>query len=950
MVLTPNKITTVNAARMADYFLDLGVQRNRGDYYAGPAGEAVESPGRWLGATALGVEGEITLEQLLNLLDGRHPITGKRIVPWKADRIAAQDFTFSAPKDVSIVWAVGDAETQAGIDAAQAAAVAEAHAWITRHLEVVRRRADRGDSGRGREGNPIITETAAAVIGAAFAHHTSRQSQMQAAAGIPPDPQVHTHLLLAMAQRHDGRMAAIHSRALYKHLQEIDAVYLAGLAAGLAEMGFEIVRGTGRGGRFFEIAGVPASLRADWSSRTAEIEELRPELVRKFRARYGRDPTTIELGNLTVRHRIAKGAGHPAPREWWRRVGAEHGVTEDTILALRSRGAGLPPPSVGREQLASELLGDDGLTKDHAVVTTAKLRAVMFRRAAGILTVADTEELLTQLTASGDLVSLGGERWTTRGMLEIERGVLAWHERRRDRPPPRRATQHQVWTALQTVRQQRNLTLTDEQREALRLILGQGFTAVTGAAGTGKGVVLTAAAHVWRAQDRRVFALAVAGATAQRLAADLGDGAIAMPLQGFLTRLQHDRIELHPTDVIVVDEAGMVGSRQWGRFADAVGDVADVTLLGDHAQLSALSAGGLWPKLAANGPRLHAVQRTRVAWEQRGWDLWRRGATQEALATYARHGHVRLTATREEAVSAAVAAWNADGRTGLIITIASNAERHTANIQAQVYKAAAGELGTEAAVIRTAHGDVTLHGGDQVIFRAQWRIPKAQRVENGTTGAVVAVDPARGTLTVRTDEARPRELAMPVGEASGLLDLGYAAHVYKAQGATVDRAYVIAGGWQTDREALYVACSRSRHGTRLFLDRESLGEELDAEALAVMSQRGSRSRAKTAACTHLPHLPGIAAMADEQAQEPRKRGRRILHSREPLVQRYQKQERRRTERAAGRRQRAGAAYGEQSANRARRRTVEALAADAGVPNWVVRTFQAITGIRYDLRQ
>jgi TrwC relaxase len=78
-------------------------------------------------------------------------------------------------------------------------------------------------------------------------------------------------------------------------------VYLAALAAGLAEMGFNITRGTGRGGRFFEIAGIPKALCADWSSRTAEIEALHPWLVAAFRAKYGRDPTTIELVLQRVR-------------------------------------------------------------------------------------------------------------------------------------------------------------------------------------------------------------------------------------------------------------------------------------------------------------------------------------------------------------------------------------------------------------------------------------------------------------------------------------------------------------------------------------------------------------------------------------------------------------------------------------------------------------------------
>ena len=121
-------------------------------------------------------------------------------------------------------------------------------------------------------------------------------------------------------------------------------------------------------------------------------------------------------------------------------------------------------------------------------------------------------------------------------------------------------------------------------------------------------------------------------------------------------------------------------------------------------------------------------------------------------------------------------------------------------------------------------------------------------MENGTTGEVIAVDPA----------ARPSAGADARGEAAGDgdrrggdepsgLDLYYAAHVVKSQGTTVRRSYVVAGGWQTSRETLYVACSRAREGTRLFVDRESLGSEVEREALAEMVRRSAESRAKLAA-------------------------------------------------------------------------------------------------------
>jgi conjugative relaxase-like TrwC/TraI family protein len=936
-VLTPNKIKSVDAGRMAEYFVDLEAQRARGDYYAGHDGAAAEQPGSWLGGEALGVAGPVSLEQLLRLLDGCHPDTGRRIVPWKADRTAAQEFTFSAPKTVSGAWAVGDEETRAGIDAAQAAAVAEAHAWITRNLRVVRRRQDRGRAYRRHDGNPETFETAAAVIGPAFAHHTARQSHLQSKLGLPPDPQIHTHLLLAMAQRHDGRLVALWSEALYAHLQEIDAVYLAALAGGLAEMGFEITRGTGRGGRFFEIAGIPKALCADWSSRTVEIEAMRPQLIAEFRGKYGRDPTTIELSSLGLRYRVAKGSGeHPSPREWWREVGAQHGVTEETIRELRRRGGGLPAPAVGSAQLAAELLGEDGLTEEHAVVSTSRLRARMFQRAAGILTVTDTEELLATLIADGELIALGEERWTTKGMLEAEQRVLAWRNTRVGRPPPVQTSQSGLWAAMRAVERDRGLTLSGEQRTAIGAILAGGYTALTGKPGVGKGVVLSGSFRAWSSRGQRVFALAVAGRTAHRLGDDLGPGAVAMPLQGFLTGLEHGALTLRPDDVIVVDEAGMVGSRQWETFAAAVGSVGTVVLVGDHAQLSPLSAGGLWPALATGGPELHEIQRTKVRWQRTAWDQFREGQTATALGAYARHGHLTVSGTRTEAVTSVVSAWNADGRSGLIVTDASNAECHTVNLAAQAARHTAGELGAEALPITTAHGELALHAGDRVIFQQQWRIPRAQRVENGMTAVVDGVDLGRQVVIVRTNEAQPRRLEMSVAAAGELLTLGYATHVYKAQGATVDRVYVIAGGWQTHRESLYVAMTRSRLGARLFVDRETLGQATDADALVTLTRRGRMSRAKTAASLHLARVDGLGA---EAAQEPRKRPVRVLTDRTPLVERYHRRQHRRAAHAQTRANRAVVARlrGQAAARRQQRR-------DAGQPvAWLWSPLPALAG-------
>jgi AAA domain/TrwC relaxase len=803
--------------------------------------------------------------------------------------------------------------------------------YVEQHIPLIR---------RGRNG--VIVETAAELIAVAFAHHTSRQTGGQADREMPPDPQVHTHVLMPFAMRHDGEIAAINSAALFRGRQEIEAVYHTALADRLAEMGFEIQRGTGKKQRYFEIGGISEELCAEWSSRHQEIAEKNDAYAAEIRAEYGRTPGLIKLREQAVRSRIPKGRTYPDPATYWREIGAAHGVTAATIDALCRPGS--RPAAAEREaQFAAELLGEDGLTREHATFNTQALKIGGLRQAVGLLGVDAAAAAITKLADRGDLRQLQDDAWSTEEMLALERDVLAWRERRRALPPPPQPTNEQVWHAIRAQQREREITLSGEQLEAFRTMLRDGFTAVTGEAGVGKGVVLEAAADVWRSQGRRVFAVAVAGATAQRLAADMGEGVQAMTLDGLTTGLKHRSLRLRPDDVIALDEAGMVDTRRWAKLAGAIGDIAHVVALGDAAQLSPLSAGGLWPMLADDGPRISGIRRTMLGWEAAAWQHLRAGETLAALGGYAEHGHLTVSATRWGAVDDAVRQWDADGRTGLIITDASNAERHRANVAAQQRRVAAHELGAMAQFLRTEEGLVALHAGDRVIFRRQWRIGGGvRRVENGTTGQVVAVDIQRHVITVRTDEAEPRELEVSATEADPLLDLNYAAHVYKAQGATVDRTYVIAGGWQTHRESLYVACSRSRLGSHLFLDRESLGSDTDADALTAMAARGALSRGKVAATSlHSPAVARRARLAE------RKRTRQVLTSRKPLVDRYRRRQELRWARYEGRRTREYAGF--EIEHRAHLQRSKRYRQKAAVPSWVVEAFERVTGMAYGLR-
>ena len=924
-MLPIKKLKGCRAVDVALYYTEYEVQRKIGEYYVEPEGKPKQSRGRWLGrmAARLGLAGEVPEEEFLRVLDGRDPRTGKRWMPWRKDHVAAHDLTPSAPKSVSVAGVLSSPETSRLIEEAEDYAIEVMLDYMTANVKLVR---------ATRQGK-VVLETAAEVLAVGFRHTTSRPTREQARHGIPPDPNRHVHVVISAVRRHDGKIVALTSQPLFDARQELQAVYHAAFATRLAALGFTIERETS-GGCGFEIGGIPQALCEDLSGRTKEIHAHRPGEIARFREKYGRDPTYIELRDLDLRCKLPKGRVDGDPAAFWREVGRQHGVTAEAIEGLRRPGV-LPSPAEGRAWVREDLLGENGLTKEHATFTTEWLRILALRKAAGVISVADTGKVVDDMIAAGDVVAAGKDRWTTREMIEAEKGVLAWSDERRPLRTPRRPSAHVVWEAIRSQQEARDVTFAGEQLTALRAMLTQRFTAITGAAGSGKTAIVGAAADVWHREKRRVFAVAVAGATAQRLGEDLGEDAVSMTLDGLVTRLEHGRLELRDDDVIVLDEAGMVDTRRWARFAAAVQGRADVVTLGDHAQLSPLSAGGLWPLLARGGPELQEVHRTQSRWERAAWRLLRTGEAGPALRLYARCGRVSMSATRSEAQAAAVGAWDADGRTGVIITDASNAERDAMNLLAQQRRQAAGELGD--AGVRLSPAGPSFRTGDRVIFRRQWRLGQGiRRVENGTTGVIAAADPGRGVLTVRTNEQHSRDLEVPA-EGSPLLELGYASHVYKSQGMTVGKSYVVSGGWQTHREALYVACSRAREGTHLFVDRETLGVVTDADALAVMAERGRRSRAKRAATAR-------AEPPRESGGRSRRQGRRPQR---PLAERYWRRRGLRTVRAEERRMRdEGASIVRLRNQRPRQSVIEKVAAAEGVPAWVVQTFQEVTGMRY----
>jgi hypothetical protein len=669
--------------------------------------------------------------------------------------------------------------------------------------------------------------------------------------GGVPDPQLHSHVVVLGAERIDGRFAAVDSRELFRSARANGAWYRSELANGLGQRGLEVEGGTGRDGRYFEVKGVPEKLSERWSARSKDIQQA----AAKFRDRYGRDPRAGELGSITVATRGGKSiASEVGVNAAWQAVGEEYGLSREQAQSLFAGIDHSLAQSLTGEQardLAKDLVRD--VTKEHSIVRERDLHARAYELSAGVCQPGEADKVLGGLVQSGELVELEGGRWTTRELREREQATLHLAgSRAGERAAP--VTEASLRQARVQMQNEIGAPLSIEQRDALQTITGEGGVSIlVGQAGTGKGVVLSTAANAWEKEGYHVIGTAIAGATAERLGAD-AKLEHAVNTSALLGSVQSGYTHLGPDTVVVMDEAGMADTNRLAALVEVTAERdSKLVLVGDQAQLPSIGAGGMFAELQDRVPtaELSEVHRANHEWEQEAWAQLREGESHEALAAYEQHEQLHIADTREQAAERMVGGWaqareeNPAERT-VMLTDASNVELDKINTLAQEHRAQAGELGEER--VELPDRPYGLAAGDEVIFTGAFYQPGEPRVENGTLGTVTSTD-KENQLSVQTQGAHEREVSMNTGEFKDLR-LSYAQHVYKAQGLTVNHAFVLTGGWQTDRERAYVALSRAQERTDIYVSHEDLGEQgMDAGAIERLGEAMAESHAQQASIT-----------------------------------------------------------------------------------------------------
>ena len=509
----------------------------------------------------------------------------------------------------------------------------------------------------------------------------------------------------------------------------------------------------------------------------------------------------------------------------------------------------------GDKIIADPAIALNAITHSQATFTTRDLAQFAFRHSDGK---DQFDSVIASVRGSPELVALGKdgkdqERFTSRDMIAVEErlglsaSMLATSEHHGVADRNRHA-------ALDDAAE-RGLILSGEQRDAFDHVTGQrDLSSVVGYAGSGKSAMLGVARDAWERQGYNVRGASLSGIAAENL--ETGSGITSRTIASLEYQWKQGREQLSERNVLVIDEAGLTGTRQMERVLSAARDAgAKVVLVGDPEQLQAIEAGAAFRSLAeAHGAvEITEIRRQRDDWQRGATRALATGRTGEAIHAYGDNGMVHSAETREAARAELVEGWDqartSDPHKSRIILTHTNAEVRDLNIAARDKLRDHGELGSDVDV-KTERGERQFASGDRMMFL---RNERGMGVKNGTLGTVGQVTP--GHMAVRTDDGR--SVAFDLKDYAHI-DHGYAATFHKSQGVTVDQAHILATPGM-DRHSAYVGLTRHRDGMQLHYGRDDFADQSN------LVRTLSRERSKDMASDY--PLPDAAARGFAERRE-----------------------------------------------------------------------------------
>jgi len=871
-------------------------------------------PGRWFGEglARLGDAGrhlrpgDVVTEEAMTAVfrDGVDPLTNDalgrpypRFDDGKRHAVVGYNLTFTAPKSVSVLWALADDATRATVYDAHRAALASSLEFVEQR--VIRTRI--GDGGRQQ----VHTR---GMIAAAFDHWDTRAG----------DPNLHTHVVIAnKVQGPDRAWRSLDGRTVHAAVVTVSEVYDAFLADELARrLPLEwSMRDRGpRRNPAFEIDGIGDDLLAHFSARAERIHCAEQEWLAQFEASHGRAPTRVETTrarqHLTRATRPPKTVRRLADLldDWANRARALTGI-EPHDLATRALtgtyGRALHAHDVGpevRAAMVAQVLDD--VSTRRSVWTTWNLGASAVRtsKLLRMASPAERRALLNTVTADAAAACVhlddnrdpttrrtGESMFTTTELLGAEKVLIDAAET--DGFPHRPA---EALGRIQLRAEHHLGALAADQRAAAEAVITSGWLldVIVGPAGSGKTTTLAALTSFWRQGIGPVVGLAPSATAAHTLSESLGvtcettakwlyestgDGAAARAIrygeavereftgdfretraaheEQWRLRADQDTWRFAPGQLVIVDEASLADTRTLAAIVDqARAATAKVLLVGDHLQRGSVDAGGAFGMLARRGPtaELTSLWRFTNPWEARA-SLELRHAHPEALNSYEAHGAFTSGIHDDMLGDALAAATTArDQDRAAILQAVDNRTVRDLNARARSDGILAGTITRDGV---TLHDGLTAGVGDRIVTRRNHRriaTPDGY-VRNGAFWDVTDVLPD-GAMRVRPATRKPgidgRTVRLPASYVAEHVELGYATTIARTQGMTVDETHTIAAPGM-GREDLYVAMSRGRRTNRSYVvvepDPDCLPGQAPSSGREVLEQILATSHAEPSA-------------------------------------------------------------------------------------------------------
>jgi conjugative relaxase-like TrwC/TraI family protein len=822
----------------AGYYTDVSTSA---DYY-NPAIPG-EIPGQWLptrAAKAAGFKGEVSKSLFQFACNGFAADGAKmRQNAGKEKAQAFTDLTISDPKGVSVFEALVDETLRSQIQCCRDDAIRVVVADLE-NLAAARL----GKAGRGGT-------LGGSIVAAAFKHLTSRALDVQS----------HTHLIVQSGMYcTDGKWRAIDWKCLYQKglKRKLGALYRTQFAHLLqTRLGLELTRLPGLDGKETSLFDLK-TMHEQFKPLLDDLSKRRAQVLDRL-AKKGVGYSAKEAAKAALESRTSKGhLSEKQVRENTRAAARVHGLTS----GIAARMTGEPrsfrhDPDMVFAVILKEAVAK--LTTEQAHFTGVQVEQVVLE--AAVCRGLPAQEIQERLQATfadpkGPFIAIGPEharRFTTASVLAEERKLFS------DLDRLKQTNGHECKKSVVEKVVKNTPGLTKEQVKALRhLVQNDGLVCVDGYAGTGKSRILKAAAECWRGYD--LIGVAVAGKAAEGLeaATSIKSYTLAKLIgstelghrgdfeKGLVDDLKHhakmlvraaqkrmtwteERVKLGPRSIVILDEAGMVGTKEFQTLARACARAkAKLVCVGDAAQLPPLGAGAPFRDACRRYgvATIQSIVRQAQSWHRRSVILLAHGRPERALQEFARRGLVDVSTTKRTAIDKLVANFAKSGlrdtRDRLALAT-QNSDVERINRRIQESRRTAGHLGTAVSV-----KGALLFQNDRVLFRKN---DSVLGVKNGSFGTLVSIDERERYLKVRLDGSS--KVVMVDLRKYSDLSLGYASSIFRSQGVTQDRVFVLGDG--LDRQGGYVALSRSKKETEIFISKEAAGENLAAFAKSLKS-------------------------------------------------------------------------------------------------------------------